>query len=89
MGCCLTYGWNRRLSAVESRLMKTEAAEPQIDRERRLALARQAFRDFKAQCFWSWVDDPEITEETIPHIIRELRLNGGHRGYRVVAELCR
>jgi hypothetical protein len=69
--------------------MKTTETPSKDDRERRLALARRAFREFKAQCFWSWVDEPEITEETVPHIIRELRLNGGHRGYRMVAEICR
>ena len=55
----------------------------------RLELARQAFKDFYAQCFWS--SDPRhvVTEGDIPWIIRNLRLHGGHRGYRIVAELCR
>ena len=57
-------------------------------RRRRLELARQAFKDFYAQCFWSYRPDAEITEEDIPWVVRELRHNGGHRGYRVVAELC-
>jgi hypothetical protein len=58
------------------------------DRERRLALARQAFKEFFAQCFWSWNEDTEITNETIPLIIEGLRHYGGHRGYRIAAELC-
>ena len=65
------------------------AGRTDAERERRLALARQAFKDFKAQCFWFWRDDPEIDEDTIPQIVRELRHNGGHRGYRIAAELCR
>ena len=69
--------------------METTPTLSPADRERRLALARQAFADFSAQCFWFWKDDPNITEETIPLIVRELRLNGGHAGYRVAAELCR
>ena len=69
--------------------METTQPLSPADRERRLALARKAFHDFQAQCFWFWKDDPDITEETIPLIIRELRLNGGHAGYRMAVELCR
>jgi hypothetical protein len=58
-------------------------------RQRRLELARQAFREFKAQCFWSAPQDLEVTEADIPFIIRGLRLHGGHKGYRIVTELCR
>ena len=57
-------------------------------RQFRLELARQAFRDFYAQCFWSYRRDAEINEDDIPWVVRELRHNGGHRGYRVAAELC-
>jgi hypothetical protein len=58
-------------------------------RQCRLELARQAFKDFYAQCFWSYRPDAEITEDDIPWVVRELRHNGGHRGYRVAGELCR
>ncbi len=58
-------------------------------RQRRLELARRAFREFYAQCFWSYRPDAEITEDDIPWVVRGLRHNGGHRGYRVVAEICR
>ena len=59
------------------------------DQQRRLELARWAFREFYAQCFWSYREDMEITEEKIPLIIRGLRSEGGRAGYRVAAELCR
>lgn len=59
----------------------------QAERERRVALARQAFREFSAQCFWSWNENAEITEETIPLIAQGLRHYGGHRGYRIAAKL--
>ena len=58
-------------------------------RRRRLALAQQAYRDFFAQCFWSYREDAEITEEKIPFVVTGLREQGGHAGYRVAAELCR
>jgi hypothetical protein len=61
----------------------------QNSREHRLEVAQRAYRDFYAQCFWSYDPNLVVTEELLPLIIRELRHNGGHKGYRVVAELCR
>jgi hypothetical protein len=58
-------------------------------RQRRLDLARRAFREFYAQCFWSYREDAEITEDKIAFVIRGLREHGGLAGYRVAAELCR
>jgi hypothetical protein len=57
-------------------------------RQRRLDLARKAFREFYAQCFWSYREDAEITEDKIPFVIRGLREHGGQAGYRIAAELC-
>jgi len=51
--------------------------QSQSDRERRVELARRAFKEFYAQCFWSYREDAEITEAGIPWIIRELRHYGG------------
>ena len=59
------------------------------DRQQRLELARKAFKEFNAQCFWSWNPTAEITDDTIPLIVRGLRLHGGHKGYQIAAELCR
>lgn len=58
-------------------------------RHHRLTLAQQAYREFFAQCFWSSDPDHQVQEQDLPWIIRNLRENGGHRGYRIVAELCR
>ncbi len=58
-------------------------------RQRRLQLARRAFKEFYAQCFWSSDPDHQVVEADLPWIICNLRANGGHRGYRIVAELCR
>lgn len=58
------------------------------ERERRLELARRAFHEFFAQCFWSCNPTLDVKDEDIPWIIRGLRLHGGHKGYRLVAELC-
>jgi hypothetical protein len=59
-----------------------------VTRERRLELARKAFKEFYAQCFWSYREDAEITEEKIPFVIRGLREHGGLAGYRIATELC-
>ena len=56
--------------------------------QRRLELARKAFREFHAQCFWSYREDAEITEDKVPFVIRGLREHGGLPGYRIAAELC-
>lgn len=66
-------------------MTETEEAK----RARHLELARKAFKEFSVQCFWSWREDAEITEHTIPLIIRGLRLHGGHKGYKIAAQLCR
>jgi hypothetical protein len=58
------------------------------EHERRLELARKAFKEFYAQCFWSYREDAEITEQKIPFVIRGLREHGGLAGYRAAAELC-
>jgi hypothetical protein len=60
-----------------------------VARQRRLELARRAFKQFYAQCFWSYREDAEITEEKIPFVVRGLREHGGLPGYRIAAELCR
>ena len=57
--------------------------------QRRVELARRAFKEFFAQCFWSSDPNYVVEEKDLPWIIRNLRLHGGHRGYRIVAELCR
>lgn len=57
-------------------------------RQRRLDLARKAFKEFYAQCFWSYREDAEITEDKIRFVIRGLREHGGLAGYRIAAKLC-
>ncbi len=69
-----------------------EALRQDLDdeaRRRRLAIARQAYRDFFAQCFWSSDPNRRIEDADRPWIIRNLRENGGHPGYHVVEQLCR
>ena len=78
----------RYLSVVNETSQTPPVAEDDAV-QRRLTLARKAFKEFYAQCFWSYREDAEITEADIPWIIRELRHYGGARGYQAVAEICR
>jgi len=52
-----------------------------------VALARQAFREFYARCFWSYAADLHIEEKDVAFVVRGLRLHGGKAGYPVAAEL--
>ncbi len=65
------------------------SAVDQETRWRRLEVARQAFREFYGQCFWSFDPNHVVEEKDLPLILRNLRLHGGHRGYRIAAALCR
>ena len=56
-------------------------------RDERLELARDLFQTFYATCFWHSPRDLEITEEFIPFVIRGLRANGGHRGFKLAGML--
>lgn len=72
------------MNETEQSLAASDAAV----RQRRLELARKAFRGLHAQCFWSYREDAEITEGEIPFVIRGLREQGGLAGCRIAAELC-
>ena len=74
----------RRLKTAMSESEKLE-----LDRAQRVELARKAFKECFALCFWSSDPNLEIREEHIPFVVSGLRHYGGHRGYRVAAELCR
>jgi hypothetical protein len=73
------------MNETEEALVASDTAA----RQRRLELARRAFREFYAECFWSYREDAEITEDKIPFVVRGLREHGGLAGYRLAAALCR
>ena len=85
--------WKLPLAANSSKI----AEMPEIDqslrdatfRQHRLDLAKKAFREFYAQCFWFYREDAEITEDKIAFVVRGLREHGGLAGYQIAAELCR
>ncbi len=74
--------------ALSNAASSTSAPKAPSGGEGRLELARRAYREFHASCFWSYREDAEITEEKIPWVVRQLREHGGLRGYRVAAMLC-
>jgi hypothetical protein len=54
----------------------------------KLELARQAWREFHAQCFWFMRDDLELGPQDLPAIAHGLRQNGGRQGFLLAAQLC-
>ena len=80
---------NRRFSRIIS---KKQTVNPErqntLDEIERLQLARQAFADYYARCFWYMRRDLEIGVGDIPEIARGLRLHGGRQGFILAARLC-
>lgn len=67
----------RRLEPVEARSMVA------------VREARRAFRNFKAQCFWSFDPDWSIHREQLPLVIDTLREEGDARAFAVARRLYR
>lgn len=58
------------------------------DEAERVALAREALREFHTQCFWFMKVDAVPTVADLPGIARGLRLHGGRRGFLLAARIC-
>jgi len=57
--------------------------------EERLSRAQEAYREYHCRCFWFMDEDLIITEGVLPLVIEELKLHGGHKGWKLAHELCR
>jgi hypothetical protein len=57
------------------------------NRNERVELASQLFREFHTQCFWHSPRDLVITEELIPFVAKGLRTHGGRRGFKLAGKL--
>lgn len=53
----------------------------------RVELARRLYKEFYAACFWHLKPDLEITETTVPLIVKGLRAHGGRRGLLAATRL--
>jgi hypothetical protein len=51
--------------------------------------ARRAYRDFHAQCFWSYAPTLKITAADIPWVAEQLMKQGGREAWQRGASLCR
>jgi hypothetical protein len=60
-----------------------------LSKEEKLRRAQEAYRKYHSQCFWFAPEDMEVSAEMLPFVIKELRLHGGHRGWKLAHELCR
>lgn len=68
--------------------MRAEQNAKALDESERLQLARRAFADYYAKCFWFMRKDLEVGVGDIPEIARGLRLHGGRQGFMLAARLC-
>ena len=57
------------------------------NRDERVELANQFFREFHTRCFWHSPRDLVITEDLIPFVVKGLRTHGGHRGFMLAGKL--
>ena len=57
--------------------------------EEKLTLARRLYRECYSDCFWHMKPDLEVSETTLPLIIRGLRDYGGRREFLEAARLAR
>ena len=57
------------------------------NRNERLELANQLYREFHTRCFWHSPRDLVITEDLIPFVVKGLRTHGGHRGFKLAGKL--
>jgi hypothetical protein len=51
--------------------------------------ARRAYRDFQAECFWSYDPNYEIRLADVPWVIEQLQKHGGRLAWERAAQLCR
>src|SRR2546427_12959980 len=86
------FAANRCLAAIRPKAYSTAMSKSEkldLDRARRVDLARKAFKEYFALCFWSSNPNMEIHEEHIPFVIRGLRHYGGDRSFSVVRLVLR
>ena len=79
---------NRRFSRIVPQKPVHTERQNTLRETERLQLARQAFADNYARCFWYMRRDLEIGVGDIPEIARGLRLHGGRQGFILAARLC-
>lgn len=70
-------------------MSETMQGEKDLNEAERLQLAREAYREFYAECFWYLRPDLSIDAAAVPEIARGLRRHGGRRGFLLAARLCR
>lgn len=55
----------------------------------RVREARRAFCQFRAQCFWSFDPDYQVTTADIAWVAERLMTYGGRAGWELGSKLCR
>lgn len=50
--------------------------------------ARRAFKDFYAQCFWSFDENYIVKQDDVSWVIEQLRKHGNRLAWHVADKLC-
>jgi len=69
--------------------MTTSIQTSALTTEERLRRAQEAYREYRTRCFWFMDKNLIVTEENFPLIIEGLKLDGGHKGWKLAHTLCR
>ena len=75
----------RRGGRKSRRSLDPETARAMV----RVREARRAFREFHAQCFWSYRRDLVIGPTDVDWVAETLKKNGDMRAWRMAGRLCR
>ena len=70
------------------RKSRRELSPEQAKRMVKVREARRAYRNFYAQCFWSFKKDLRVSFEDIPWVVENLRKNGNRRAWELAEKLC-
>ena len=75
----------RRGGRRSRRVLDAETARAMV----RVREARRMYRQFHAQCFWSFDPDYRIGLSDVPWVAEQLRRNGSRNAWEAARKLCR
>ena len=67
----------------------SDSTTEKLDLAAKLALAREAYRNYYIQCFWFMRENIEIGPDDLSLIAKGLRSHGDRRAFIIAGKLCR
>jgi len=75
----------RRGGRKSRRVLESETAKEMV----RVREARRSYRQFHAECFWSFDPDYRVGSSDIAWVADQLRRHGGRDAWEAAQKLCR